>query len=238
MRPLTRCPYGQFPADRIRARQDAAGFQRHARIALHAKAIAHHVIGFLEGRFYVAEALRPARRNISRRGIVQQWRPCRAVLDSASPKPGNGSYSTSATSSASSARTRSDATTIATGSPTYLTTSRSQWILRAGQQRRDADHIPGSSADSAKYRQGKKRRPRRVRRALRSGRFCEFARERESCAIWPRAKFPAGADHRRNLPGHAGDGGLRDAAPAPPSSLPPFSTLPKAIGFCDCLHDV
>ena len=80
MRPLTRCPDGQFPADRIRARQNAAGFHRHARVALHPKPIAHHVIGVDERCLHIAEALRPACRNISGCGNMQQLRLSRDCL--------------------------------------------------------------------------------------------------------------------------------------------------------------
>ena len=112
----------------------------------------------------------------------------------------------------------------------------SKWILCARQQRRDARPKPGLPAGSAKYRQGKKRRPRRPRRERRSDRFCEFARGREGCAVQRRAKLPARSDHRRNSPGHAGDGGPRAAGPAPPSSLRPLSTLQKRPAFAIALR--
>src|SRR5580704_15265269 len=85
---------------------------------------------------------------------------------------------------------------------------------------------PGWPAGSAKYRQGKRHRLRLVRNAPRSDRFCEFARGRESYAVWTRTTRLEGVSRRQNFPDHAGDGGLRAAAPAPQSVLPPYFNAP------------
>ena len=140
MRPLTRCPYGQFPADRIRARQDAAGFHRHARSSA------------------ACEADRAPRDRRSMNAAFTSPKPCvqRAAIFPGAVTCNNGA--SAATACSASARARQWLIFDFCGFERFLRMGAirghhdrhrlpdipddfaSKRILCAGQQRRDPDH--------------------------------------------------------------------------------------------------